>query len=67
MRRVVANESFNPVPDARHHRSLTDAFPVRKDEAIMLLRPEPRTLRQRWSTWLQMNGYFRKRSEAGLS
>lgn len=66
MRRVPTPQSATPHPDARRHRSLTDALPIRWDETIVLAQPEPRTLRRRWSTWLQMNGYFRKRREAGF-
>lgn len=49
MHRVVPTESFNPDPDARYHRSLLEAFPVRGDQQLLLLRMEPRPLLERLS------------------
>lgn len=46
MRPVVPEETFNPDPDARYHRSLVDAFPVR-NQPLLLLRLEPPTLAER--------------------
>lgn len=43
---VVPEESFNPDPDARYHRSLVDAFPVPGQPLLLLRLPEP-TLAQR--------------------
>lgn len=37
MRQVVPEETFNPDPDARYHRSLLDAFPVR-DQTLLLMK-----------------------------
>lgn len=42
MSRVVPTESFNPDPDARYHRSLLEAFPMRGNQPL-LLRMEPRS------------------------
>lgn len=47
MHRVVPTESFNPDPDARYHRSLLEAFPVRGGQQLLLLRMEPRPLLER--------------------
>ncbi|HBY36848.1 MAG TPA: hypothetical protein DEH65_18055 [Delftia acidovorans] len=38
MSQVVPSESFNPDPDARYHRSLLDAFPVRDSYQLIQLR-----------------------------
>jgi hypothetical protein len=42
-------ETFNPDPDARYHRSLLDAFPVRGGQQLLLLQMEPASLVQRLS------------------
>lgn len=49
MHRVVPTESFNPDPDARYHRSLLEAFPVRGGQQLLMLRMEPRPLLERLS------------------
>lgn len=49
MRRVVPLETFNPDPDARYHRSLLDAFPVRGGQQLLLLQLESASLLQRVS------------------
>lgn len=46
MHPVVPKESFNPDPDARYHRSLLDAFPVR-NQPLLLMRLETPTLVER--------------------
>ena len=38
MSQVVPSESFNPDPDARYHRSLLEAFPVRGSYQLIQLR-----------------------------
>lgn len=47
MHRVVPTESFNPDPDARYHRSLLEAFPVRGGQQLLLLRMEQRPVLER--------------------
>lgn len=52
MRQVVPEETFNPDPDARYHRSLLDAFPVR-DQTLLLMRLDTPTQPQRLAAMLR--------------
>lgn len=45
MHPVVPQESFNPDPDARYHRSLAEAFPAARQP--LLLRLQEPTLGER--------------------
>lgn len=52
MRQVVPEETFNPDPDARYHRSLLDAFPVR-GQPLLLMRLDTPTQTQRLAAMLR--------------
>ncbi|CAB5709387.1 Uncharacterised protein [Delftia tsuruhatensis] len=54
MRRIVPAETFNPDPDARYHRSLLEAFPVRGSSQLLLLQSRPRSWRRCLSAIGQM-------------